>query len=146
MARGGRDIYYFLRLPLLEEKSKFFNLFSDCPLMTCSSCLANLLSSICLCGVAKIHFCLLDTAEMVYAPRSTGMAANFLLRKPNGRLGGPARLLLPVGSARIRSAGTPQQPRVLFCSKNRKSSRNLVFIVPSEPVIECQREVRGRAT
>jgi hypothetical protein len=145
MARGWRDTYYFLRLPLLEETSKFFNLFSDCPLMTCSSCPANLVSSNCAAS-AKIHFCLLDTAEMVYAPCSTGMAANFLLRKPNGRLGGPARLLLPVGSARIRSEGTPLQPRVLFCSKNRKSSRNLVFIVPSEPVIECHREVRGRAT
>jgi hypothetical protein len=47
MARGWRDTYYFLGLPPLEEKSKFFNLFSDCPLMTCSSCLANLFSSIC---------------------------------------------------------------------------------------------------
>lgn len=96
MARGWRDTYFFLRLPPLEEKPKFFNLFSDCPLMTCSSCLANL-RFFHLYGVAKIHFCLLDTAEMVYAPCSSGMAANFLLRKPNGRLGGPARLLLPWG-------------------------------------------------
>lgn len=53
MARGWRDTYYFLRLPRLEEKSKFFNLFSDYPLMTCSSCLANLVSSIC---VASLRF------------------------------------------------------------------------------------------
>jgi hypothetical protein len=145
MARGGRDTYYFLRLPLLEEIPKLFNLSSDCPLMTCSSCLANLVFSICLASLRFIS-AFLAQRKWYTPPRSTGMAANFLLRKPNGPLGGTVRLLLPVGSARIRSEGTPQQPRVLFCSKNRKSSRNLVFIVPSEPVIECQREVRGRAT
>jgi len=145
MARGWRDTYYFLRLPRLEEKSKFFNLFSDCPLMTCSSCLANLVFSICLASLTFIS-AFLAQRKWYMPPRSTGMAANFLLRKPNGCLGGPARWLQPVGSARTRSEGTPLQPRVLFCSKNRKSSRNPVFIVPSEPVIECQPEVRGRAT
>ncbi len=35
-----------------------------------------------LCGVAKVHLRLIDTAQMVYAPCSIGMAANFLLRKP----------------------------------------------------------------
>src|SRR6202158_6460133 len=53
MERGWRDTYSFLRLPRLEEKSQFFNLFSDCPLMTCSSCLANLVSSI---WVASLRF------------------------------------------------------------------------------------------
>ncbi len=37
----------------LEEKSKFFNLFSDCPLMTCSLCLANSVSSV---WVASLRF------------------------------------------------------------------------------------------
>ena len=52
MARGWRDTHYFTfsRLPLLEEKSKLFNLFSDCPRMTCFSCLASLVSSICVWG------------------------------------------------------------------------------------------------
>jgi len=36
MARGWEryTLLYFLRTPVLEEKSKFFNLFSDFPLMT----------------------------------------------------------------------------------------------------------------
>jgi hypothetical protein len=97
-------------------------------------------------GVAKIYFCTIDTAQMVYAPWSTGLTANVLLRNPNARLGGPTRWLLAVESARILSEGTALQPRVLLCSKNRKSKRNLVLILPSEPMIECHREVRGRAT
>jgi hypothetical protein len=51
-----------------------------------------------------------------------------------------------VASTRIFSEGAELQPRVFFCSKNRKSRWNLVFIEPSEPVIECHREVRDRAT
>src|ERR1700674_765670 len=49
MARGWRDTqcFTFSRLPLLEEKSKLFNLFSDCSRMSCFSCLASLVSSIC---------------------------------------------------------------------------------------------------
>ena len=144
MERGWRDTYYFLR-PAVGGEVQILQSVLGLPAHDLLF-VPGKLSFFHLCGVAKIHVCLLDTAEMVYAPCSIGMAANFLLRKPNGRLGGPARLLLPVGSARIRSEETPQQPRVLFCSKNRKSERSPGFIAPSEPVIECPREVRGRAT
>jgi hypothetical protein len=51
---AGRDIHTFLRPPLLEEKSKGFNLLGR-PLMICSTCLATLVSSICV-GVAKHSF------------------------------------------------------------------------------------------
>ena|ERR1700674_629625 len=99
-----------------------------------------------LCGVAKIHFFPIDTAQMVYVSCSTGLAANFLLRNPNRRsadlLGCRNRWSPPESLLE----GSALQPRVFFCSKNRKSRWNFVFIVPSEPVIECHQEVRSRAT
>ena len=47
------------------------------------------------------HFYLLDTAEMVDASYSTALAMDFLLRKPNRRLRGPARLVRPAVSVWI---------------------------------------------
>jgi len=99
-----------------------------------------------LCGVAKTHFCPIDTAKMVYAHCSTGLAANFLLRKPNRRSADLLGCRNRWSPSESLLEGTALQPRVLFCSKNRKSRRNLVFILPLEPVIECHREVRSRAT
>ena len=145
MARGWRDTYYLLSPPAVGGEVQILQSVLGLPAHDLLFGPGKL-SFFHLCGVAKIHFCLLDTAEMVYAPCSTGMAADFLLRKPNRRLGGPARLRLLWSPPESVLQETPLQPRVLFCSKNRKSSRNPVFIVPSEPVIECHREVRGRAT
>jgi hypothetical protein len=63
----------------------------------------------------------LCTGWLVYASCFTGLAAIFLLRKPNRRLRGPARFVRPAVSIRIHSEGTALQPRVLFCSRIRKS-------------------------
>jgi len=38
-------------------------------------------------GITEIHFHLIDTVGMVYATSLTGLAANFLLRKPDRRVG-----------------------------------------------------------
>src|SRR5258707_5593739 len=96
MARGWRNKFYFLRLPPFGGEVQILQTVLGLPAHDLLF-VPGKLSFFRLGGVAKIYFCPLDTAEMVYAPCSTGMAANFLLRKPNGRLGGSARLLLPVG-------------------------------------------------
>jgi hypothetical protein len=150
MARGLRDTHYFLKTPAVGGKVQTIQSVQDCSIMACSWCRQDsFFSFFDLCGVAAIYFRLIDTAiqRKWYMPRCpTGMAANFLLRNPNGRLAGPAHLLPLLEFARILSGGTTLQPCVLFCSKNRKSRRDLVLIAPSKPMIECHREVRGRAT
>ena len=83
---------------------------------------------------------------MVYVACSIGVDIEFTVTKTEQMLTGPGRLLRPVESTQFLLNGTALQARVLFCSKKRKSRRHLVFIVPSEPVIECPREVRDRAT
>jgi hypothetical protein len=71
--------------------------------------------------IRRIHLSLITTAEIVYASCSTGLAANFLLRKPNGCLRALLRLVRPVVSVWIQAEGTALYPRVLFCFKIRKS-------------------------
>ncbi len=80
---------------------------------------------------------------MVYVAYSIGVDIELTVTKTEQMLTGPGRLLRPVEPARIPSEGTALQPRVLFCYKNRKSRRHLVFIVPSEPVIECHPRGQG---
>lgn len=72
--------------------------------------------------------------------------SKFPVTKTEQTITGPARLVRPAVSVWIHSEGTAQQPRAFFYSKIRKSRWKLVFIAPSEPMIECPWEVSGCAT
>ena len=86
MARGLQryTLLYFLRTPGVGGEVQILQSVLGLPAHDLILVPDNL-SFFYLCGVAKTHFCPIDTAKMVYAPCSTGLAANFLLRKPNRR-------------------------------------------------------------
>jgi hypothetical protein len=86
MARGLRDTHYFLKTSRLEGKYKLFNLFSDCPLMPCSSYLPSLVSSNCV-GSLRFISAPLTQRKWYMPPVLAGLTANVLLRNPNARLG-----------------------------------------------------------
>ena len=83
---AGRDTHYFLKTSAVGGEVQLLQSVLGLPAHGLFSVPCNL-SFFPLRGVAKDSFLPVDTTEIVYAPSSTCMRVNFLLRKPNGRFG-----------------------------------------------------------
>jgi len=78
------------------------------------------------------YYYLLDTAEMVDASDSTALAKDFLLRKPNRRLRGPARLARPAVYVRTQAEGTALLPAPLPSNLRAKIPGGV-----ANPLVSC---------